>query len=275
MRSPKRTTAAVLAGAVALSSAAYGIGTQVGGGSAAAEGDRANGNAAQRWQRGPAPDFGGVADELGVSASELRDALRDFHERKAGEPRDRAARSLADALGISVERVQQGLDELRDAHEKRFASRLASALGVSADRIEGALERLGDNDRPRDPRAFAEALAGELGLSAEAVHRALWSTRPGREDRRNGHPPRLPLRELAAALDVSRGDLRKAFRELQEDAQEGWKQRHEELVKFLAERFDLSTEKVERALPEPPSRGGPPAHPGPGPGPGGPPPLGP
>ncbi len=268
---------------MALSSAAYGIGTQVGGGSAAAEGERANGTATRAWERGPAPGLDELASELGVKASELREALRDFHERKAGDSMGQAAQSLANALDISVERVEQGLDEIRDSHEKRFASRLANELGVSADRIEAALEGLDDGDRPRDPRAFAEALAGELGLKAETVHRALWSTRPGREDRRNGHHPRLPLRELATALGVSRADLRQAFRELHQDAQEGFKQRHEELVKFVAERFDLSTDKVERALPEPPAASGPRPdgppggrpHAGPGPSPGGPPGFGP
>ena len=262
MRSPQRTTAVVLAGAVALSSAAYGIGTQVGGGSATADSDRGNGGGLRGWTRGPAPGFGDLAQRLGVEPAELRDALRDFHERKGSERRDRAVQTLADQLGIPAERVEAGLEELRERHQARFSARLARELGVSTDRVEAALERL-DDERPRDPRAFVEELAGELGLEAKAVHRALWSARPGREDRMNGHPPRLPLRALAGALDVSRGDLRKAFRELQDGARDGVEQKHDELVRFLAERFDLSTEKVEEALPElvpPGGRGGPGPH---------------
>ena len=275
MRSPRKTTAVVLAGAVALSSAAYGIGTQVGGGSAAAEGERANGNATRALERGPAPGFDGLADKLGVKPAELREALRDFHERKGDERRDGMASALAGALGVSVERVEAALDEVREGHEKRFASRLAQELGIGADRVEAALDRLGD-DRPRDPRAFVEALARELGLETEAVQRALWSARPGSADRQNGHPPRMPLRALASALDVSRDELRKALRELQTEARDGFEQKHQELVQFLADRFGLSTEKVEEALPEPPSFNGrrPPGPPG-GPGPGGPGPHGP
>jgi DNA-binding transcriptional MocR family regulator len=272
MRSPSKTTAVVLTGAVALSSAAYGIGTQIGGGSAAADGKRSNGNAARGWERGPAPGLGDLADELSVKPGELRDAVRDFHERRGSEHRDRFASALADALGISVERVEAGLDEVRASHEKRFASRLAQELGVSADRVEAALEALAD-DRPRDPRAFVEALADELGVEAEAVQRALWSARP---ERRGGHPPRLPLRALADALDVSRDDLRKAFRQLQTEARDGFRKGHDELVQFLADRFDLSTEKVQEALPERPEFKGP-RPPGPPGGPGlhGPPPFGP
>jgi hypothetical protein len=278
MRSPSKTTAFVLAGAVAASSAAYGIGTQVGDGSAAAEGERAGGNGPGRWER-PAAGFDDLADKLGVKPAELRDALRDFHERMGGERRDALASALAGALGISVERVEAGLDEVRESHEKRFVARLAQELGVSADKVESALDRLADN-RPHDPRAFVEALADDLGVEAKAVHRALWSARPDRADRRNGHPPRLPLRTLASALDVSRDELRQAFRELQSQAHDGWRRGHDELVRFLAERFDLSPEKVEAALPDPPEFRGP-RPPGPGggppggPGPHGPPPFGP
>ena len=90
----------------------------------------------------------------------------------------------------------------------------------------------------------------------------------------------MPLRALAAALDVSRDELRKAFRELQAEARDGFERKHDELVQFLAERFDLSTEKVEKALPAPPAFDGrrppgPPGGPPGGPGPHGPPGFGP
>jgi hypothetical protein len=208
MRSSKKAaTAAVLAGAVALASAAYGIGTQTGDGTAEAARD---GTAeAARDGRVPAGPhlfmrFDGLADELGVDADELEDAMRDFHEQEEGE--------------------------LRDA----FASALAEALGKPVDDVKAALDEVG----------------------------------PG-EGRRPGCAPHVSLRRLAAELDVTRGELRKALRETRAGVDSPFEERHEDLVTFLADRLGVSREKVEEALPEPPEPGDRPRF-----APGGPPPLG-
>ena len=103
MRSPKTTAAVVLAGAVALSSAAYGIGTQAGDGTASArDGTAQNGG----------PRFGDLAEQLGVDPAELRDALADFHEQEHGERRDAFVTALAEALGKPVDEVRAALDEV-------------------------------------------------------------------------------------------------------------------------------------------------------------------
>jgi hypothetical protein len=197
MRSPKRTTAVALAGAVALSSAAYGIGTQAGDGTAAArDGTAQNGGPRGAWERPPGLGFEGLADELGVDATELRDALADFHEQQDGDRRDAFAAALADALGKPV------------------------------DEVEAALEEVGPGDRARRPCG--------------------------------GH---VPLRQLAAALDVTRPELRKALREVRADADSAWEGRRDDLVTFLAERFGLSEDEVEQALPELPGPPGPPGRP--------------
>jgi hypothetical protein len=213
MKSSKAATAAVLAGAVAIASAAYGIGTQTGDGTAEAARD---GNA--QAERLAIPRFGDLADELGVDQEELQEALMDFHEQEHGE--------------------------LRDA----FASALAEALGKPADEVKAALDEV----------------------------------RPG-EGMRPGCAPHVSLRRLAAALDVTRPELRKALRETRAGVDAPFEDRRQDLVAFLADRLGISEEKVEQALPELPGpglhrRGGPPPFGPDGPArvaPGGPPPFGP
>ncbi len=200
MRSSKKAaTAAALAGAVALASAAYGIGTQAGDGTAEAARDRSSQNPPGLMLR-----FDGLADELGVDAGELEQALRDFHEQERGELRNSFATALAEALGKPVDEVRAALDEVG----------------------------------------------------------------PG-EGRRPGCAPHVSLRRLAAALDVTRGELREALRETRAGVDSPFEERHEDLVTFLADRLGLSREKVEEALPELPRLDGPPRF-----APGGPPPLG-
>jgi hypothetical protein len=205
MRSPKKaTTVAALAGAVALASAAYGIGTQAGDGTATArDGDRDNGEArfgvVDRFGDRFGDPFGDAAEELGVNAEELRDALGDFFDQRSGERRDAFATALAKALDKPVGEVRAALDEVRP----------------------------GDRGRP-------------------------------------GCGPFVSLRRLAAELDVTRAELRKALREVRADVDSDWEDLRSDLATFLADRFGLSKEEVEEALPEPPrmDRDGPDGRPG-------------
>jgi hypothetical protein len=182
MKNSKAAMAAVLAGGVALASAAYGIGTQAGDGTAEAARDAQGRAGPLLFMR-----FDGLAEELGVDADELEDALRDFHEQKEGDVRD------------------------------AFATALAEALGRPADEVKAALEEVG----------------------------------PG-EGMRPGCAPHVSLRRLADELGVTRGELREALRETRAGVDSSFEQRHQDLVEFLADRFGLSQEKVEEALPEPP-----------------------
>jgi hypothetical protein len=199
MRSPGKTTAVALAGAVALSSAAYGIGTQVGGGNASAAGEDDRTRSFQL----PAHPFEGLADELGVDADELRDALMDFGERRHTEVRDDFAAALAETLGKPVDEVRAALDEVR----------------------------------------------------------------PTGGARRGPCGPHVSLRGLASELDVTRAELRKALREARANSGFGLEDSRDDLAAFLAERFNLSKEEVEDALPELPGppRGLPDRPPGPPP----------
>jgi transcriptional regulator with XRE-family HTH domain len=285
MRYPRKTTTVVLVGAVGLASAAYGIGSQVGDGSASAR-DGANtsyGVADRDFHRDGPPGFAALADSLGVEAGALEKALRDFHDQQAGDHRDDFAKALAGALGIPADKVTEALNGLEDKHKQRFAQRLADELGVDAADVTAALDKLaGDRqDGPHGPGHLGQKLADELGVDVDKVEDALFAQRPDRGMHR-GHHQRQPLRQLADALGVTRAELRKALREVRADAESGWQKRQEALVSFLADRFNLSEDKVKDALgdlPEPGGpfgpgshhhRGGPGGPPGPG-GPGGPP----
>jgi Clp amino terminal domain, pathogenicity island component len=209
MRSRTKAAAFVATGAVALSSVAYALGTQTGGGSAAAEDN------ARQSAFGFGPPSAGVrmaaglddlADALGVDTDQLRQALEDFHQKHESELRNAFATALADALGISADKVRSALDDVGPDDSGRpgpcggvSLARLANALGVTR---------------------------AELGKALEEVR----AQRPGRADKR--------------------GDL----------------------VQLMADRFNLSTDKVRAALDELPGPPGP--RPGLGPGPGGPGPWG-
>jgi Clp amino terminal domain, pathogenicity island component len=265
----RKTTALVLVGAMGVSSVAYGVGTQVGGGSSEAAGNRATA------QRGfDPPGFDDLAQQLGVDADALRDALRDFHEQEHSDMRDAFAAALAKALGKSTDDVQAALDSLESARTQRFADRLAQALDADADAVAKALDELKD-ERPQRPGDFAADLAKKLGLDAADVRAALMELRPDELDGRHRRPEAMSLRGLATELDVTRGELRRALREMRAGADLGPRDRRDDLVKFLAERFNLSEDKVDAGLPQFLDRGpGGPCGPG-GPGrtfgPGGPP----
>lgn len=178
MKNNKAATAAVLAGAVALASAAYGIGTQSGDGTA---------EAARDGQAGPEPQlfmrFDGLADELGVDADELEDAMRDFKQQQQGEIRDSFASALAEALDKPVDEVQAALDEVGPSEGKRpgcaphvSLRRLAAELDVTRGELREALgEARAGVDAPFEDLHddLVTFLADRLGISKEKVEEAL------------------------------------------------------------------------------------------------------
>ena len=145
MRSTPTKLAAVLAGSVALASAAYGVGTQVDDGSAtAASGASADGRA-DRGER-----FGGLARRLGVSEAKLRAALTDLRGDLAERRRADFAAELAKELDKETSEVRAALRRIRAAHEKEhaarrdeFAKKLADKLGISEAKVKAALPQGG------------------------------------------------------------------------------------------------------------------------------------
>jgi transcriptional regulator with XRE-family HTH domain len=230
MQPNRRTTALVITGAVGLASAAYGLGSQAGDGSAAA------GSADNRENRGPAVALGhrfapfaaDLADALGVNASELRQALRAFHEQERADHQGEFAAALAEALEIPTERVTAALDEFHENVERRMEKR-----------------REAFRDGPPPPHGAhrialpLRQLASALDVSRAELRQALREIRPDRPDR------------------LDRSEMRDRFEE-----------HAAELAAYLAKRFDLDVDEVRDTfadLPHPtPPHGGRPGPGGPG-----------
>jgi hypothetical protein len=167
---------------------------------------------------------------------------------------------LADALGANESELRQALvdfheQERPDRHDQ-LAAALAKALDKPAGDVTAALEKIHDQLRARFERR------GERPDPPKP---------PG--DR--GHVRRhiaFPIQQLASALDVTKAELRAAFREIRPDRPDrpdreaAFKEHQAELAKFLAGRFNVDVDKVTDALadiprPTPPLRGD---RPGPG-----------
>jgi transcriptional regulator with XRE-family HTH domain len=268
MRRSWKTVVIAVVGAAVLASGAYAIGTQTGGGSADASDSKPS-------FRAP---FDSLAKALGVSGDDLRNALEDFRKQHADQRKDDFAAALAKALGKSTADVEKALQDQKDKARDDFAKRLADALGKSESDVRSALDKVKMGDKT-GPRSFFEDLAKELGVSTDRLEQALHDSRP-RHFGSDG-----PFSGLAQSLGVSKEQLRDALRKLFQDHRPDGGARDKELAQFLADRFHLSVDKVEKALqdarPPFPGKGhwhGPRGHwrgAGPvGPPPGGPPPLG-
>ena len=209
MRRRAKTLGIALTGAAALASGGYALGSQSGGGLATAQSSR-SGDASDpgRGRFGPRCDgarLESLAKKLGVTTARLRTAFDDLRpEKPAGDPRDRFAGELANALDLPVAKVTAALEKLRPDRGRggppgrppggpprpgpggppggpmggppgrgpgdgAFAAALAKELDVEAADVRAALDRLGTAKRD----AFAAALAKRLDLPAEKVREAL------------------------------------------------------------------------------------------------------
>jgi hypothetical protein len=203
MQSKRRTTAVALTGAVGLASVAYGLGSQANDGSAVAGGESRNGGPRVMFECGAPPGFSDLADTLGVKASELRQAMLDFHEQRHDDRRAELAAALAKALDLPVDRVTAALDELHENLEGRMEKRreafrdgppppgrahrialplrqLASALDVSRAELRKAFQEIRpDREDPMEDRfeehteALAKFLAERFNLDVDKVSDAL------------------------------------------------------------------------------------------------------
>ena len=227
MTSGKRTAAFALAGALALASGAYALGSQVGDGSAeAARGDQVR--LGHGFGPPGRPGFDDLAGRLGVDEADLREALEDI----AAERKAQVAQRLADALNIDRAKVEQAFENLRPPERPArprlrrpaaLAAALAKELGLSTAKVRAALEQR------RGPGELADA----LGVSEERLHEAFHAV-IGK--------PRLPrhrpgLASLAEELGVTQAQLDAAFEKL-----------HDEFAQELADRLNLDVAEVQEAL---------------------------
>ena len=246
----KRTTALALAGAVALASGAYALGSQAGDGSAAAA-KTANttgygpppGGGLGAWHGGgPGEGLTGLADRLGVSEAALRKALADL----GNEKRDDIAQKLADALGIDVAKVQSAFDKLRPKREARprgrhdeFAQTLAKQLNLPVAKVRAALEQ--QRDHRGDPAALADALGVSTAKLRQALATVFKDHRPGPR----GAPGRPGFGRgeaaFAKALGVTPAKLRAAFEKLRQEKTDAF-------AAALAAKLNIDPAKVKDAL---------------------------
>jgi biotin operon repressor len=241
----KQTTALALAGAVALASGAYALGTQVDDGNAAADSPNAApafaggpGRPGFGHRGGPGPRFDGLADDLGVSEEKLRAALTEIAE----EHRTDFAQKLADALKIDRAKVEAAFDKLRPKRPDRpprapeaFAAALAKELGLTTAKVRAALAKHRDN--PTSP----EELANELGVSEQQLHDAFHAVmgkiRPRLHRRPGGD-------DLAKQLGVTRAQLQAAFDKLRAQRED----LRDQFAQELATKLGISVEKVQDAI---------------------------
>jgi hypothetical protein len=199
MPTQRKTSIIVVGGALAVASAAYGLGTQAGDGTAVADSQNGQRGARAALDRGGPCGFSGLADELGVDESKLEDALRDFRSSRDNGMRADFAADLAAALGISEDRVRSALDEIRQAgprgphfHFGPPLRGLARELGVTRSELRKALREVGEKAGDRfeqNRQELAEFLADRFNLDVDKVLEALPAEGPRL---RSPHPPGLP-----------------------------------------------------------------------------------
>jgi transcriptional regulator with XRE-family HTH domain len=270
-RRTKQLAILLLAGVV-LSSGAYALGSQSGGGRAIASGANASASSGAsaanvsdrqgprtvRGLRRGARDFGldALAQKLGVSPTALRDALQALRQAKTPQQRRAdAIQALAGTLGKPVDQVTSAVNSVlpdrgtggpRRFHDD-FAAALAKALGVDEAKVQAGLDKArqdfqssrGNRDR-RDRGALRDTLVNDIaaatGVDAAKVRSALQGLRPGRGVRRDD-----VRQKLATALGVSTDALDAAFDKVRTQARD-------QFATELAQQLHIDVQKVKDAL---------------------------
>ena len=220
-----------------MASVGYGLGTQADDGTAIADnaadtstdqdGREPDRFGGRRFERRVPPGFAALAHKLGVGQTRSPARCATSTSSTRRMSMTSSRGDLAEALGISKAKVQAALEKLHQRRDERF------------DRREPP------RDMPRD--------APPPGMPP-----------PPHDGMRHFG---MPLRGLASELGVTRGELRKALRELGKGAAGRFEQHQKELAQFLANRFNLDASTVADALDAlrpplmSPHRHGPPDHP--------------
>ncbi len=206
--SPRVRRVVVLLGIASLgSTAAYGVGTQVGNGVAGA-----NQSSPTASPRGPSTaDLQTLADKLGVSVAKLKAALEATRPAKptTRPSSDPFVAALAKELNVSAAKLKAALDATRPARpaagskppargtkpdSTAMAAALAKELGLDQTTVKAALDKVRaahQADETARRTAQAAALAQELGLDQATVQSALSSWHPahGPGHGHGGPPP--------------------------------------------------------------------------------------
>jgi ClpA/ClpB-like protein len=281
MNTRTKKLATLLGVGVVLSSGAYALGTQAGGGGALASGSNASasgspgaagGTAVVSDHRGPGgPGRAGLrrggfglddlATKLGVSETALENALKAIRDEKTpAQRRTELTQAFATALGKTPAQVTAALDSVLPHKPGRarargdFAADLAKALGVDTAKVQAGLDKARQDFRTgngnRDRRGFRRNLdtvvndiASATGVDAAKVRSALQSLRPKRVDRDRRDRGDDIRRKLASALGVTTARLDAAFDTVRTQVRG-------QFAAELAQKLNIDPQKVKDALPD-------------------------
>jgi ClpA/ClpB-like protein len=283
MTTRTKTLASLLAVAVVLSSGAYALGSQAGGGGALASGSGgsgAPGNAAtgataisttgtagHRFRGGPGgPGFDSLAAKLGVTPAALQSALQAIRDEKTPQQRrTELVQAFATALGKPADQVSKALDSVLPApgpgapadHRGDFAAAIAKALGVDQAKVQAGLDKVRQdlgktrpdrsNGRRFDRSTFENTIVGDIasatGVDAAKVRSTLQSLRPRHEDHRGPGAFGDVRQKLATALGVTAAQLDAAFQKVATQARD-------QFATELAQKLNIDVQKVKDALPD-------------------------
>jgi hypothetical protein len=280
MKTRTRQLAIILLAGVVLASGAYALGSQSGGGGAVAAGANASASSGSgatnvaarqgprtvRGLRRGARDFGldALAQKLGVTSAQLRDALKAMRQAKTPQQRrTEAIQALATALGKPVDQVTSALQSVLPDRGAAgpgrrfgtdFAATLAKTLGVDQAKVQAGLDKArqdlqanrGNRGNRRDRGALRDTLVNDIasatGVDAAKVRSALQSAKPDRGTRRDRRDARGDLRQqLATALGVTTARLDAAFKTVATQARD-------QFATELAQRLHVDVQKVKDAL---------------------------
>lgn len=282
MNSTAKRASAALGSTAILAAGAYGV--VIKGGDAPAQAASSGSTATTtpagaHLRRIGRPGLGGLASRLGVSQAQLRkalDATRPDAARKDG-PGDALVAHLADALGISQDKlraafgqIQKSHDADRAAEQARVAAAVAKTLGLDEAKVKAALAdarppmgrhfrfrggpkppKAGARPRHEDRRDRLDSAAKTLGVSAAKLRSALQAARhddPGRPEK--GTDPLAT--DLAKALGIDATKVNKALQSLRQTQRKQGDARRNAFAAKLAKELGIPEAKVRAALPDRP-----------------------
>ena len=284
MTTRTKKLATLLAVAVVLTSGAYALGSQAGGGgalasssgSANASGSTAAGASNVSTSGGPGRGvrgdrfrfgFDNLAQKLGVSTTALQNALKAIRDEKTPDQRKTdAIQAFAAALGKPVDQVTSAVNSVlpdrgpgkAGDHRGDFAAALAKALGVDQAKVQAGLDKARQDlgkDRPDrngghrfDRGAFESTVVNDIasatGVDAAKVRSALQSLRPKAGDHRDRRGARDDIRQKLATT------LGVTTAQLDAAFQKVATQARDQFATELAQKLNIDVQKVKDALPD-------------------------
>jgi len=289
MTTRTKTLATLLAVAVVLTSGAYALGSQAGGGgalasssgSANASGTTAAGASNVSTSGGPGArgfrggrdfraGFDQLAQKLGVSTTALQNALKAIRDEKTPEQRKtEAIQAFAAALGKPVDQVTSAVDSVlpdrgpgtAGDHRGDFAAALAKALGVDQAKVQAGLDKarqdLGkarpdrNGGRRFDRGAFESTVVNDIASATGVDAAKVRSALQGLRPKGGDHRDR---HDGGAARDDIRQKLATALgvttAQLDAAFQKVATQARDQFAIELAQKLNIDVQKVKDAVPD-------------------------